>query len=352
MKIRQKGNAYYLRLSHDGKQKDIALGKSERNANTRGQRFHRTLDQFGFEKAMAELKGKDLVKPTKNPNFDAIKSLYLDYCKTLSSPPRPVTIKRNLSCLQLLMKRTDTTAITRLSSEKIKSCLPENPTAAQRTTYASTVRSAKSIFGKWQMKHYEREGWDFSSPFEDVKTEQPKVENYTPLPSKVREKIDSECEEELDPACAMVVLMGLLLGFRRSEMEACRTSWFSIQDDAVHVSVKEEKDFKPKSGEKRDFRTTLEIYTRLMDLRKKALNALSDNPETQRKEDEAGYFIPVLRRKKSGLRLWRKFKTVTEWLHSKGSFEPRPIHQLRKEAGCAIVKSDGLYCTTTIILTP
>ncbi len=334
--IFKRGNRFILQTTFKRVgQKQVPLGNDEKIAIAKGKRFLLTAEHNGFECALEELHGKPVIKRGDDPTFDQMEVIYRQYCAQSDSPPRETTIKHSLGCLKRIMGETKT--ISKIDIVEVRKRLltePDNPT--KRRSFVTQCRCAKSIFKKRAMGYFKSKGLTVTNPFVSMELSSPKVEQYSPLSKELRESIWNDCEKELPAQEAMIVILGLGLAFRRSEIEACRTSWFSIQDDYVMISVKEESDYTPKSGETRTFKVTKDLYERLQKLRSQC-------------SADGSYFVPVVQRKNSGKRLWRRFKAVSGWLKKKGVVARCPIHCLRKEAGTVILKNTSLLEASRIL---
>lgn len=325
--IIKRGTRYILQKTFEGKQRQIPLGTDSKTAETRCKRFLATAEVMGYESALEELNGGKVIKKGDDLDFEGIKKAFKEYCNQLEESPRDVSVNGYLSALKRIM--SDKT-LSKVNIEKWKAdYLNGSKDAKNKRSMIAEIRNAKAIFSKSCMAFYKRKNYTVINPFENVEMKAPKVEQYSPLAETVRKAIWEDCDKQ-EPETALIVLLGLGLGLRRNEVEFARTDWFSVQDDCVIVSVKEETDFIPKSGEKRTFKITKELYQRLLNNRQRILTKYTG---TKKSLDNDLYFVPVFQRKGNGKRLWKRFKDVSKWLKSMGVNERLAFHCLRKEAG-------------------
>jgi integrase len=326
----KRGDKFILvRSFKDVGQKQVnLLTTDKRTAETRITIFLATAELMGFESALEELNGGKVIKKGDDLNFEGIEKAFEEYCAQLEEPPRDVSINGYLKALKRIMG--DKT-LSKVDIQKWKmDYLNGSKSATNKRSMVAEIRNAKVIFSKSCMNFYKRKNYTVINPFEHLeKSKAPKVEQYSPLAETVRKAIWEDCDKQ-EPEIALIVLLGLGLGLRRNEVEFARTDWFSVQDDCVVVSVKEETDFIPKSGEKRTFRISNELYERLLKNRQRILARYTG---TKKSLDNDPYFVPVYRRKGEGKRLWKRFKDVSKWLKEMGVSERLPFHCLRKEAG-------------------
>ena len=332
-------NSYYLRRTFEGKQREVALGKNLRTAESRAIRFIATADHSGYDTAFKELKGKPVAKAGSDPTFEAMMILYTDFCAQSGKPPRPQTITHNLARLKCLMKRGDFKTIGRIDPAVLRAKWFEGitPTAPQLRTFASAVVDAASIFKKAALDYYAARKVRLQNPFQSLELVRPKVSAYVPISAQIRESIWNDCQSELSPAQAMIVLMALGVGMRRSEIEAARPSWFSRQSDRVMVHIREEEGFKPKNGENGVVPVSAELYEMLLKLRDKSGSK------------DSKFFVPCGDDDGGTGRVWEAVRTVNRWLKKKGMTDRKPLHALRKECGSIVAQSQGILEASKVL---
>lgn len=324
MKLTKRNNRFYLRKTIDGKPREISLGDCSKTAKTKAARFLLTLEANGFETAMAELGGKSPVKKGTDLDFDGVKSLYDDFLAQADKQQvRENTKNINLNNLKRCMEACGG-KLSKLNAKMIREkLLPDNPTSAQKRSFATIIRTARSIFKKSALRYYETRGFKMNNPFAEFEIDSPKVETFTPIPQTVIESIWKDCEEELDSVGAIIVLLALGAGLRRSEIRAARLSWFSIQSEKVLISIQEESDYIPKTGEKRVIPISLELWKRIENLNNKSERLIPHDPKKKFEGDI-------------------HFEKVNEWLKGKGIAARTPLHSLRKQAGSILAKNHGI----------
>lgn len=326
---------FYLRRTFEGKQKTIPLGANSKIATTLANRFLATAASSGFESAMKELTGKTIVKPGGNPTFAEMEILYRDFCRQSAKPPREQTIKHYLARLKCVMNRAGVANVGKLDKDKLFTAWfgDVSPTPEKKRTFASAIRDASSIFKVTALEYYKKRNVPVANPFLGLELVDPKVSQYVPMPKEVRESIYKDCQTELPATEAMVVLMALGIGMRRSEIEAAIPAWFSKQADNVLVNIKEEKHFTPKAGQDGVVPISLELYEILLKLR----------------GDSKGFFFVDGESKKETGRIWEKVKSVNKWLKLKGVTDKKPLHALRKECGSIVAKEQGILEAAKIL---
>lgn len=335
MVIKRKGG-FYIRKTFEGRQREVSLGTDSKTAKSRAIRFLATAESSGFEVAMAELRKKPFVKAGANPTFEEMEILYRDFCLQSAKPPRPQTIAHNLARLKCIMKRGDFKTVGRID----KMTLPRKwfgdkvPTPTEKRTFASAVSAAAGVFRKSALEYYKARSIPIHNPFQGIEVVKPKVSPYVPISAELREKIWNDCETELDPPNAMIVLMALGIGMRRSEIEAAIPDWFSKQSDKVLVHIREEDHFQTKTGESGVVPISISLYETLVRLRG---------------ESASIYFVASESDKEGAGRIWERVRVVNHWLKEKGLNNRKPLHALRKECGSLVAKSMGILEASKVL---
>lgn len=333
----EKNNAYYLRKTFQGKQREVSFGKNQKIANQRVKRFLDTAESSGYEAAMQELRGKPFLKAGINPTFEQMSLLYKDYCQQAAKAPRPNTISHNLSRLGCIMTRGDFKTVNHIEKGQLRKKWfgDKIPSDSENRTYTSAVKAAASVFKASALAYYETRKIPLRNPFGGMDLHNPKVRQYVPISSELRERIWNDCQTELAPHDAMIALMALGIGMRRSEIEAAVPSWFSVQDESVIVHIKEEKHFTPKSGEDGSVPISKDLYETLLRLRGRT---------------DSKFFVPTKNSKKTSTgRIWERVSVANQWLKKKGLDDRKPLHALRKECGSLIAKSQGILEASKIL---
>lgn len=334
--IQQRKGGFYLRKSFEGKQREISLGNNAKTAKSRAIRFLATAESSGFEVAMAELRKKPFVKAGANPTYEEMAILYRDFCQQSAKSPRPQTIAHNLARLKCVMERGGFKTVGRID----KSTLPrkwfgdKTPTPAEKRTFASAVSAAAGVFKKSALDYYKARNIPLHNPFSGLEVVKPKVSPYVPISSELRERIWNDCQTELEPQNAMIVLMALGIGMRRSEIEAAIPDWFSLQSDKVLVHIREEEHFQPKTGESGVVPISITLHQTLLRLRG---------------DSTSSYFVASDSEKTGAGRIWERVRVVNHWLKAKGLNNRKPLHALRKECGSLVAKSMGILEASKVL---
>jgi integrase len=334
--LNKRKGGYYLRKSFEGKQREISLGTDSKTSKSRAIRFLATAESSGFEVAMAELRNKPYVKAGANPTYEEMAILYREFCQQSAKSPRPQTIAHNLARLKCVMERGGFKTVGKID----KATLPrkwfgdKTPTPTDKRTFASAVSAAAGVFKKSALVYYKARNIPLHNPFQGLEVVKPKVSPYVPISAEVRERIWNDCQTELDTPNAMIVLMALGIGMRRSEIEAAIPDWFSRQSDKVLVHIREEDHFQTKTGENGVVPIPITLYETLLRLR-----GDSDSP----------YFVASDSVKAGAGRIWERVRVVNHWLQSKGLNNRKPLHALRKECGSHVAKSMGILEASKVL---
>lgn len=347
--IIERNGTFILQKTFSGVgQKQVRLGKNKKIAEQRARRFLATAEVNGFDCAIEELKGKQVLKKGDDPTFDQMKELYLAYLNDSGKGRDPRTIQTNLRRLKNVMDKGGFQTVGRIDKNKIFAAWFKDttPTPAQRRTYSSAIRAAASVFKVGAMAHYTSKGLKFRNPFLGLELENPKVEAYHPISEKLRKTIWDDCQTELPGNQAMIVICALGIGMRREEIEAARVDWFSVQNDKVIVNIHEFQEFIPKAGEAGQVPFSLETWEILTRLRG---------------DSDSKYFVPYSKiiRKPTGRasnseakptdRLFTPATKACEWLRTKGLDRPKPLQTLRQEMGSHVAKHHGILEASKIL---
>jgi integrase len=317
-------------------QKQVPLGVDSKIAKSRAVRFLATAESSGFEIARAELDGKPVIKAGANPTFEQMEILYREFCGSRGKSIRPQTIKMNLGRLRFIMKKAGVERVGEIDKDALPRVWfknsPRTPTAER--TFASAIASASGVFRLSALAYYKSRNIPLENPFKGTDTVKPKVSKYIPVPQTTRERIYMDCETELAPSEAMIVLMALGIGMRRSEIAAAIPAWFSKQTSEVLVHIREEQHFQPKTGEDGVVPIKIPLYETLLRLRGNS---------------DSFYFVPTGSKLEGGVRIRQQTENVNKWLHGKGMNQSHPLHSLRKECGSMVAKSKTVLEASKIL---
>lgn len=333
-------------------QKQVALGTNSKVAHTRAIRFLATAETSGFDTALEELKGKPVIKSGSDPTHGEMSILYHDFRQQSAKTIADATFDLNLKRLKLVMTRAGFKTIRAIDKNLLatewfkaigafdkklwdqKRILKITATPSQRRTFASAISAASGVFKKTALDYYKSRSIPLANPFQGMELVHSKVAQYVPMPHATRKSIWDDCRTELAPHDAMVVLMALGIGMRRSEICAAVPHWFSLQDDNVIVHIKEEDHFKPKNGESGVVPISIEIYETLLKLRG---------------ESDSRYFVPSTTDNEAANRQNKRYEVIIAWLRQKGLQGKKPIHNLRKELGSHVAKHHGILEASKIL---
>lgn len=340
---------WYLRKSFRGTQREISLATNcKSTAKQRATRFIATAQSDGFETAMEELRGRPLVKKGEDPTFGQMELLYREFCTQSARPPRVPTIKHNLGCLRRLMTACGADRVSLINPSKLV-MTNNGTTASEKRSFASQVSCASNVFKKSALRYYKARGLNVSNPFANMEVPRPKLEPYSPLPPKERQAIWEAIDTTLAPVDAMIVLLALAAGLRRSEIEAAEVAWLTPREKNAILTIQETKSFVPKSGESRIVPISHEVHRRLLSLRERVVCDLSEVEETRATIRASRFLVPVIQRKGSGGRLWGRFASVAAWLRSMGVKGQKPLHSLRKEFGSVVATEHGIFDASKLL---
>ena len=234
------------------------------------------------------------------------------------------------------MKRAGFTTVGKINKHALSRAWFKDttPTPAQKRTFASAISAASGVFKSAALEYYKSRKVPVENPFKGLEVPKAKVSPYVPISLEIREAIWNDCQTELAPNEAMIVLMALGIGMRRAEIEAAIPSWFSKQSNKVLVNIKEEEHFEVKNGEDGVVPIPLHLYETLSKLRG---------------DSDSFYFVPCESPKTTAGRIWERVRVVNAWLKSKGLNDRKPLHALRKEMGSHVAKNQGILEASKIL---
>lgn len=322
MNLIEKNGKFYIRKQHEGKRKDVALGTDKKTtAQQRGTRFLATLEATGsWSKAVAELKGKEVLKPGDSPSYEQMRELYEEFQKQSPKPVRETTREQNLGALKRLMERSKARTIGEIDTTN----LGENPTA--------NVRLAKSIFKPAALVYYRKQGVTLQNPFTDFEMASEKPTKYDPITKDNAKQIWKDALDDKDPVTGLIILLAMGAGLRRSEIDKARVSWLGESS----LKVQQEEDFIPKSRENRTIPIGEGMVKLLLEQRGKC-DPSSYDP----------YLVPG--RGRSAVRHNRKYRALPEWFRKRGVEDSRPLHSMRKYYGSVIFTKLGVEAAASYL---
>tara|TARA_B100000073_G_scaffold284298_1_gene245529 strand:+ start:511 stop:1578 length:1068 start_codon:yes stop_codon:yes gene_type:complete len=194
-----------------------------------------------------------------------------------------------------------------------------------KTTVASTVRQAKSIFSKKMMQRYADEGLVLDvKEFKGRSVEQGPRARFKAPKDKGLYARTLEASKKLrtdDPEAYKAYLCGYFAGMRKGEVANAKMSFFT--DHAIEIVP--HGDWQPKNGEERTVPIHQDIWAIFMEL-------------TEGKSED-DYLL-------SGCdteRLENVFRRLNAWLGEQGwNHSSKKFHELRKAYGSAVLKQGGI----------
>ena len=212
-----------------------------------------------------------------------------------------------------------------------------DPLAKRRAivTVNSLIRNAKALFGKKILPFIEQSvAVPRPLPFEGVTLEKApsmryvsRIDPYAILAS-AREDL-----AESDPEGFKVMLLALVCGLRRSEIDHLLWRAFDFPNSKLRVEASEYHELKSEdsAGEIDLDADTLALFRGYRAKNPKALFVIEGPTSTPDPKNARSYRCDAI------------FKTVLTWLRSKGVDSPKPLHTMRKEIGSIIASEHGIF---------
>lgn len=331
MNLKNRNGVWYLRKSHGGKQKEVSLAtESKTIANTRANRFLVTLEETkNWDLAVTELRGKRILKKGESPNLEQMKELYKNFMLQSPTPIRSNTMATNLSALKRIMERLNVKTVCEIDVDNIKF------TKENRKPIISEIKHCKAMFKPSCLKFYEKQGVKVSNPFHEMELGGIVRNPYTPLSADKRKAIWEEART-LPTDEALIVILALGAGLRKSEIDKARLSWIGMMDDHCVFTVKAEHDFTPKSSSNRNIPIAKELAEEIIEIRNLG------NPTENDPYILAGNGRGASRKDKA-------YRKVNDWLKSKGVTSVNPLHSLRKEFGSKVFTEHGIGVASVLL---
>ena len=324
--LKLRGTTFHIQTTNPqtGRQDSTSLRTKEKKvAIARKNRFLVTLEETGsWEAAKEELLGKKIVKKGQSPDFEQMKDLYRKYCDQSAKSVRPVTITTNVNALRRLMERCKAETVADITQDRL------NVTGEEGKKVVREIKHAKGIFKAAALRFYEKQGVKVWNPFTGIElpTEEPKP--YIPLSEEKRRAIWNE-GKNLPADQALVILLGMGLGLRISEIDKARVDWFVKEGDHYIFTIKDEEDFKPKTHHsRRNIPVAASLVEEILETREK-LNPSDFDPYILAGDGRGHY------------RKDKTYRATSEWLKVMGVEERNPNHSLRKEFASNVMKAHG-----------
>lgn len=366
-------NNYTFRVQRDNGDAYFNLGTDKRQAGTtadeitaflsiEGNTVNEALERYSTtHRGKAIKRAKQAASTTsaitaKETTVDAICERYLEITSHLS----PKTVANNTNAIRHIAagilklpklgrnqtkaqqqewrKKTGKFLISSLTNERVEQFRQRELKAvkddfqqlgATTTTLNSYIRSARSIFSKKLLAHYQDLSLPDFIPFHDI----PQL----PEPShRYRSKIDVaqlilSASQELkqdDPVCWIIFLLAIGVGLRSNEIDKLMIEQIDLKNRRIWIRTTPY--FRPKSKNSEDY---IDVSESVMEEISNYLDSIDDeNPI---------FLIPGKLVGGAKMRSRPTFRRLLSWLRSKGINEHKPIHTLRKEAGSMLFKRDG-----------
>jgi integrase len=212
-----------------------------------------------------------------------------------------------------------------------------DPLAKRRTvvTVNSLIRNAKALFGK-KILPFVGQTLTLPSPlpFDGVSMEKglsmryvSKIDPYAIL-AKAKEDM-----AESNPEGFKVMILALVCGMRRSEIDNLLWRAFDFPGSAIRVESSEFHELKSEdSAGVIDLDADTLALFRGYRAKHPTSTFVIESPHPHRKASSARYY-----------RCNAVFKTVLEWLRAQGVETSKPLHTLRKEIGSVIASEHGIF---------
>jgi integrase len=202
-------------------------------------------------------------------------------------------------------------------------------------TVNSLIRNSKALFGKKILPFIEN---DFviprPLPFDGVTLEKPpsmryvsRMDPYAILASAKEELAESDQE------AFKVMILALVCGLRRSEIDNLLWRAFDFPNSTLRVETSEFHELKSEdsAGEIDLDADTLALFRGYRAKAPKSIFVI-ESPK-----------LPLNKMQTRGYRCNAVFKTVLTWLRAQGVEASKPIHTLRKEIGSLIASEHGIF---------
>lgn len=215
----------------------------------------------------------------------------------------------------------------------LKASDPEHLRSA-KTTVNSLLRNAKALFAKKHLK-YLRESLKLPDPlpFEDVGFEkQPSMRYHSKLDAASLLKAAKSDLLEDNPEAYKIILLGLMCGLRKSEMDTLMWDAFDFENSKLVIEPNKYNMLKSE-----DSAGEIELDSQLNRLfwefwQKAKGQFVIESPNEARHRTVARSY-----------RAEMHFAKANRWLREQGCTAKKPLHELRKEFGSLINERHGIY---------
>lgn len=241
-------------------------------------------------------------------------------------------------------KKVDAVPLSKLTPEailewKIKFLKSSNPTQLRKakTTVNSLIRNSKALFAKKHLK-YIRSQIDLPDPlpFDDVPMEkQPSMRYQSKVDAgAILKAAQTELAQD-DPECFKILLLGLMCGLRKSEIDTLLWAAFDFEQSRILIEPNEYNQLKSEdsAGEVEIDAELNQVFWQLWQDSDSAFVIESHRPVHHRSQ-------------KRSYRAEHHFKRLNTWLREHGVNADKPMHEMRKEFGALINARYGIYAAS------
>jgi integrase len=228
-------------------------------------------------------------------------------------------------------------AIQKWRIEYVKRAKTPAEQRSRMTSCNSTLRQARSLFGKKIIKFIPLPE---SAPFQHV-------EFFPRQSAKYFSRIDAkalltQAQSELaqkDPAAFLVMLIALAAGLRKGEIDTL--CWHQVDFERGLIRVEHTDTASLKSADSRgEVPIDASVVEMLRGFRARATGAFVI---------EGGEGVAGPRAWGRHYRVQSVFDRVTAWLRKHGVTAKKPLHELRKELGALITAEHGIYAASRVL---
>jgi integrase len=373
---------FYVRLHHDGITRRVRLTHSDKDkASEEALGLFLKLQEQGW----AAITARHARSPA-SPTVEEFCTAYEHAAASMERSPRPITLATYRRSLLQVCALAGVKKIRELNRDAIerardvyraKARKDGRPESAIQNTLAKILRNAAACFSGEARAILERRGFTTENPFFGVKRSQD-IQPVTPLSQEVIDRIwqDAVALRDGDPKgfntsvksskraakkalspkkpgryqfdwrqphkdAYAALLLALGAGLRANEIDKARWSWlrFDKKGDCF-LEVREESDFRTKSGTLRLLKIPREMHDALVALRHDLSSAYIIG-------GNAG--VPNGQYYRSPM----TFRVISAWLRERGvvttGTRGHPLHTLRKQFGSELATHHGLFAAQKLL---
>ncbi|MEZ5327009.1 MAG: tyrosine-type recombinase/integrase [Verrucomicrobiales bacterium] len=358
---------FSVKVQFKGRRYRFVLGSANRaTAAARAQKIYTSLLQRGWEATMTEF-APETAKPAEVRENQPTVGQLISVVENLSSA-RPATLQTYFKAFRkiagdihnvkrgkkfdakkgnlLWRESIDAIPLDSLTPGKVQEWKigflrsAGNDPAKQRSakiTVNSLIRNAKTLFAKKHLAYLsEKITLPSPLPFSTVTMEkQPSMRYHSKIDAEAILKIAGEQLMNGQPEGFKILLLSLLCGLRKSEIDTLFWSAFDFEKQQILI---EPNEFNPLKSE--DSAGEVELDSELANLFR--------HFQTQ----ATGRFVIESPRKPRNLAVTRNYRAkphfdgLNEWLRANGVDSDKPLHTLRKEFGALLTARHGIYAAS------